>query len=40
MLLAQKVHQRQTHSKPNEAGFTRAESKRRASQFFLKINKR
>jgi hypothetical protein len=25
---------RQTHSKPNKAGFTRAKSKRRASQFF------
>jgi hypothetical protein len=29
-----------THIKPNKAGFTRAESERRASQFFLKINKR
>jgi hypothetical protein len=36
----EKCTQRQSHSKPNKAGFTRVESKRRASQFFLKINKR
>jgi hypothetical protein len=36
----EKCTQRRTHSKPNKAGFTRAESERRASQFFLKINKR
>jgi hypothetical protein len=35
-----KCTQRQSHSKPNKAGFTRAESKWHASQFFLKINKR
>jgi hypothetical protein len=40
LVLTRKVHSTQTHSKPNKAGFTRAESEKRTSQFFLKINKR
>jgi hypothetical protein len=35
----EKCTQRQSHSKPNKAGFTRAENERRASQFSWKLTK-
>jgi hypothetical protein len=39
-LLTQNVHLAPSTQQAEQAGFTRAEITRRASQFFLKINKR
>jgi hypothetical protein len=39
-LLTQNVHLAPSTQQAKQAGFTRAEITRRASQFFLKINKR